>query len=371
MYKNAEIWAPQVIKNSFRNIWRRHHEIGLKHILFCVADHFEPGWNKADRITMRGRVRIWGDQYPRLAERHRDSNGRPAQHTWFYAVEEYEPFCVEVLKGMCDRGYGEIELHLHHENDSPEGLREKLENAKKDFSRHGSFVTCKDPPRYAFGFIHGNWALNNSRYENLCGVDNELKILRDAGCYADFTLPSAPHESQTSKINSIYYAIDIPGMRKSHNDGIDVRAGVKNTGDMLLIQGPLALNWKRRKYGFLPTIENSVVHKNHPATPDRVRLWIDQKIHILGRPEWIFVKIHCHGTQEDDRDVILGEGAEEMYRSLEECFNDGKKYMLHYVTAREMFNIVKAGEDGKKGNPFQYRNYIIPPYIRSGSVYEK
>jgi len=32
---------------------------------------------------------------------------------------------------------------------------------------------------------------------------------------------------------------------------------------------------------------------------------------------------------------------------------------LHYVTAREAFNIVKAAEQGLTGNPEQYRDYIL------------
>ena len=32
------------------------------------------------------------------------------------------------------------------------------------------------------------------------------------------------------------------------------------------------------------------------------------------------------------------------------------------VTAREMYNIAKAAEEGEKGEPGQYRNYeILPP----------
>ena len=38
-------------------------------------------------------------------------------------------------------------------------------------------------------------------------------------------------------------------------------------------------------------------------------------------------------------------------------------YVLHYVTAREMYNIIKAAEAGKKGNPATYRDYLIPQYI--------
>jgi hypothetical protein len=38
-------------------------------------------------------------------------------------------------------------------------------------------------------------------------------------------------------------------------------------------------------------------------------------------------------------------------------FNDGKRYRIHYVTAREMVNIVHAAEDGKAGNAGEFRDY--------------
>ena len=45
--------------------------------------------------------------------------------------------------------------------------------------------------RVVFGFIHGNWALDNSRPDGkYCGLNNEITLLRDLGCYADFTMPS-------------------------------------------------------------------------------------------------------------------------------------------------------------------------------------
>ena len=37
--------------------------------------------------------------------------------------------------------------------------------------------------------------------------------------------------------------------------------------------------------------------------------------------------------------------------------------MLHYVTTREAYNIAKAAEAGKSGNPNDYRDYIIPPPV--------
>src|SRR5713101_1254028 len=124
--------------------------------------------------------------------------------------------------------------------------------------RHG--LLRKREGRTLFGFIHGNWSLDNSRPDGRwCGVNNELQVLRETGCYADFTLPSAPSACQTRKINSIYYATDDPQRPKSHDTGTDVRVGGKPGGDLLIVQGPLALNWNSRKFSLLPRIENSEV----------------------------------------------------------------------------------------------------------------
>lgn len=77
-----------------------------------------------------------------------------------------------------------------------------------------------------YGFIHGNWALGNSRPDGrCCGVNNELNVLRETGCYADFTLPSFPSPTQTRKINSIYYAVNRPERPKAHDTGRDVGTG--------------------------------------------------------------------------------------------------------------------------------------------------
>jgi len=48
-----------------------------------------------------------------------------------------------------------------------------------------------------------------------------------------------------------------------------------------------------------------------------------------------------------------------MFEYLENKYNDGISYKLHYVTAREMYNIIKAAEAGENGDPGQYRDYEV------------
>jgi hypothetical protein len=87
---------------------------------------------------------------------------------------------------------------------------------------------------------------------------------------------------------------------------------------------------------------------------------VDTGIHVQGKPDWVFVKVHTHGTQERDMDTLLGDAVHTMHAHLESKYNDGKRYILHYVTAREMYNIVKAAEAGKEGNPHQWRDFELP-----------
>jgi len=128
-----------------------------------------------------------------------------------------------------------------------------------------------------------------------------------------------------------------------------------------LVQGPLGLNFARRKWGVLPRIENGEICGVNPPTPDRVRLWAQTGIHVAGRPEWVFVKLHTHGCVPANADVLLGEAMAAMHAHLQQHFNDGNTWQLHYVTAREMVNIILAAEAGQSGSPGQYRDYAIAP----------
>lgn len=82
----------------------------------------------------------------------------------------------------------------------------------------------------------------------------------------------------------------------------------------------------------------------------RVEKWIKTNIHIKGKPAWIFIKTSMHGAVADQ--VVLGSEMNNLFTWLEIDFNDGKNYILHYVTAREAFNIFKAVEADEPGeNP--------------------
>jgi len=356
--RNMQVWLPAYLR---RRAPARGE--GPVHVMFCFVDHYEPMWGKADEATQRARVDRWCRDYRALASKHRDADGRPPQHSFFYPEEEYVEEYLDKIAALCADGYGEIEIHLHHDNDTEANFRQTMSRfCRMLHERHGALPRDPATGELRFAFIHGNWSLDNSRPDGRwCGLNNELILLRELGCYADFTLPSAPSDTQTRTINSIYYATDDPAKPKSHDTGVPVRVGGAASGDLMIVQGPLALNWRERRMGVMPRIENADIRRTQPPTPARVDDWVRTGIHVEGRPEWVFVKIHTHGTQEGDMDTLLGAPSEAMYAHLERAYNDGRNYVLHYVTAREAYNIIKAAEAGKRGNPGEYRDFVLPP----------
>jgi len=358
--RNVDIWLGNYIAQRFQN--RHQNRAGLKHVIFSIVDHFEPKWSRSSIDTERQRVRRWAEEYPKVAFRHKDSEGISPKHTFFYPAEEYEREHLDKLTEICRLGVGEIEVHLHHDDDTAENLRNTLEKFKHTLVDHG-LLSRDRSGRIRYGFIHGNWALDNSRADGRwCGVNNEFEVLKETGCYADFTMPSAPSETQTAKINSIYYVTDTP-LPKSHESGSDVEVGINQDYDLMLVQGPLTLNWRKRKYLILPRIENGSITFHNPPTRDRIGLWVKQGVGVKGKPGWIFAKVHTHGAQDKHITDKFFKQLDDMFGCLEDEYNDGINYKLHYTSSREMYNLVKAAEAGKGGDPGEYRDYILKSNI--------
>ncbi len=330
-------WLPYYAARELRRTLQGER-VPPKQIYFCVCDHFEPYWNKADKTTARKRLQRWLDEYPKIVDKYRDSEGNILKWSFFYPEEEYQKDDLDALASLCHAGYGEVEIHLHHDNDTPENLRRTLLDFKHRLhEQHGLLHRDPATDQIIYGFIHGNWALCNSRKDGRwCGVNEEIKILLETGCYADFTLPSAPSETQTRKVNSIYYAQDIPGQPKSHDWGIDAEVGKKGEG-LLMVQGPLMLDWGRRKFGLIPRLEHSGLMGNFGSSKDRIKLWIDAGVSVKGAPDQIFIKLYTHGTQEPVMKNLFDDcGLQRMLEGLQHC-----GIPVKFVSAWEMVEVIR------------------------------
>ncbi|HEY6035802.1 MAG TPA: hypothetical protein VIV58_16120, partial [Kofleriaceae bacterium] len=210
--------------------------------------------------------------------------------------------------------------------------------------------------RFQWAFIHGNWSLANGRPDRKwCGVDDELLVLHELGCYVDLTFPSAPDPCQPDKVNQIYWPAGDLSRRRSYEYGERARVGASYDDRLLMITGPLALARK----GAGVRLENGAITGGDPPTAARVKTWIDQAIHIEGRPEWVFVKVHTHGAIESTAASLLGDGGHALHEALHAQTHE--HFRLHYVTAREMFNVARAAMDGKLGDPTEFYDYVVPP----------
>ena len=106
--------------------------------------------------------------------------------------EEYQRELLDGIAEIVRLGVGDVEVHLHHDNEQREPfIRKVTEYCRRLTEDHG--LLRQQNGRTVFGFIHGNWALDNSRPDGkYCGLNGEIALLRDLGCYADFTMPSLP-----------------------------------------------------------------------------------------------------------------------------------------------------------------------------------
>ena len=206
LHRHSQIWLPGYIKDRLTTVARKP----AKRLWLLFADHYEPLWHRADEDTGAERVARWAARWPAIAEKFRDSAGRPPRYTFFYPEEEYRPRLLEPLERMTSLGIADVEVHLHHDGEGQQNFVDRISRFTETLvSRHGLLRKYKG--KVTFGFIHGLWALDNSRPDGrYCGLNNEITLLRDLGCYADFTMPSGASPTQARLINTIYWAVDDP-----------------------------------------------------------------------------------------------------------------------------------------------------------------
>jgi hypothetical protein len=337
------------------------------HLMIAVADHFEPAIDPEDgqkRVPLseqERRLEWWGREYPKAVDRWRDHDGRPFVHTYFYPAEQYDEGLLETIAEHCHQGWGETEIHLHHgipDPDTAENTRHLLADFRDRLAfRHRCLAAEEGSGQPRYCFVHGNFALANSADGRMCGVDSEMKVLAETGCYADFTLPTAPlHPAQTAKINSLYECGLPLEQAAPHRTGTDLSSGRAPRTFPLMVQGPLLADFGRSRSALRPQLETGAITPRNPMSLHRLALWKRARIRVAGRPDWLFIKLHCHSMDPTQEDAVVGDP---FRKFLEQLVSGAKerKETLHFVTAREMANIILAACDGKDGDPGAYRDY--------------
>jgi hypothetical protein len=192
-------------------------------------------------------------------------------------------------------------------------------------------------------------------------VNDEMTVLLETGCYADFTMPAAPDPAQSRIVNSIYYSVDDPDRSRSYDHGVAACVGAPAPrNSLLMIQGPLSV-YRGGRWGVAPRLDNSSLDSSpgHLPTLPRFERWVRAGVSVKGRPDWVVVKLHSHCAKEANADVLLGAQMAEFHQAVATACSNGGRYILHYMTAREIANIVRAAENGLNGNPGDYRDYVL------------
>ncbi|MGI8669981.1 MAG: hypothetical protein ACR2J3_09090 [Aridibacter sp.] len=347
-----------------------------KHIIFTIADHFEPAWSPDGLLNPDEQKRAL-DAYYKLArktgEATIDADGTMFRHTNFYPAEQYDKDLLNTLAEMEAEGLGEVEIHLHHGVETPdtaENLRKQLVQFRDILAEDHkclSRLDGKGQPMYAF--VHGNLALANSCGGRFCGVDEEMQILAETGCYADMSLPSAPDQSQVPVINKIYECGLPLNEKVPHRTGKSVEINGNSPRLPLIFTGPLIFNWTRRIKGLpVPRIEDGGLVYNQAMDLDRFRRWQNANITVKGNSEWVFIKLYCHGFFDYDQSASIGEDAVRFFNEIIENGEKSGDYKIHFASAREATNMVFAAIDGKKGNPNDFRDYRLKSIMNEQNV---
>jgi hypothetical protein len=336
--RHAEIWLPGYLR--FRAArWLRPPR-PPERLWLAIMEHYEPFLHNTDERRAVERVARWCEAWPEIARRNVDALGRPAQYSYFYPEEEYRPHLLDRIAATVRAGTGDVEIHLHHDRDTAAAFCDRmLSFIERLHNDHGLLRTVDGRP--VFGFIHGNWALDNAHPRGIgCGLNNEITLLNKLGCYADFTMPSGDEPTQVHQINSIYWAIDNPRKPKSHDRGPIVTAGRWEPRDLLMIPGPLGPRFDDRRWR--PKLEAGELNHRAPATAGRVEAWFDLAPRIGAD---IFLKLHTHGLQEATSAALLGGGLDTLFRLLRlGCARRGVQ--LRYTTAWGMRQAVERAARG-------------------------
>jgi hypothetical protein len=334
LFRNSQIWAPGYIKQRVRRISER--TVPLERIWVTIADHYEPMWGRASRETAQSRVSLWRSAWPTIAKRCRpDTAGNPPRYTFFFPEEEYHRTLIEPLAEMVSDGIADIEVHIHHDGEGRQNFIDRITSfCKLLHGEHGVLRTRAG--KLTFGFIHGDWALDNSRPDGrCCGLNDEIQILAGLGCYADFTMPSGDSATQAHLVNTIYWCNDDPNRPKSYDDGVPLITGGGIDGDLLMIPGPLGIRWRDR---LMPRLETGELSGVDLATPYRVKRWVDLSPRVGADS---FVKLYTHGAQERNSSLLLDGGLENAFGLLvAEASRRG--CAIYFVSAWHMYLAIDA-----------------------------
>jgi hypothetical protein len=128
----------------------------------------------------------------------------------------------------------------------------------------------------------------------------------------------------------------------------------------VIVDGPLVFDWSRRKAGIpVPRVDDGAMAANYPLSVARFNRWRGANIGVRGRPDWVFVKLYCHGFFPWDYDQMIGEPVRVFWSEVMDLAERTGQFKLHFASAREVFNMIMAAVQNQSGDPGLYRNHSL------------
>jgi hypothetical protein len=137
----------------------------------------------------------------------------------------------------------------------------------------------------------------------------------------------------------------------------------------MIFEGPLVFDWSRRIRSIpVPRLDDGALAQNYPLTLQRFERWRSSRISVVGRPEWIFIKLYSHGFFDWDQDAMIGSQMRKFMNELMELAEKTQNFKIYFASCREAFNMVMAAVDGHSGSPGQYRDYKLKQIMTMSRV---
>jgi hypothetical protein len=289
-----------------------------------------------------------------LAAEHTDSDGRKFQLTFACPGRDTDSTTLYMLTDYCRRGLGEVEYLIPWDYSSEVSMRDELGQGLRFFNSRGWMSTVGSEIRFA--------VVGEGRGDERGGDDfrKQASVLSDLGCYADMSFPGARNSLQQSSVNTMFMVSSAD--YDPYNESDELRAGRLGKGGLLVVEGPFLIDWTDWRFTLRPYVEDGYLSPETPPDPGRVDSWVRANVHVIGQPNWIFVKLTIGGLSNAASAQSLGHSFDQSLMYLEEVYNDSEMYRLHYVTAREMYNVAMAAQALQNGDAGLFRDYLIEPY---------
>src|SRR5262245_14122807 len=150
-HRNVHRWLGGYLRHVVHRRSKRVPPPGKVHVLFALCDHYEPLWGDANERRGHERVAAWLEGYGAALGEFRDADGYAPRHSFFFPGEQYRPGYLDALGKLAASGYGEVEVHLHHDGDDAARLEQDLGSYVATYAEHGHLTRGeRGEPRYAF-----------------------------------------------------------------------------------------------------------------------------------------------------------------------------------------------------------------------------